>query len=306
MTAEDISNNDNSILFSVLIANFNNGQFLDDCIKSILNQSYQNWEIIFIDDASTDNSASIITKYNSDPRIRTFYNNNNLGCGFTKKKCIKFAKGQIFGFVDPDDALVTDAIEIMVYAHLKNIAHGLIYSTHYICDNNLKVIQVANYVSQIPKDKKSWHIKIPAISHFATFKMACYKRTAGLCGYYEIAQDKDIYFKMEDKCPVLYVDLPLYYYRHHSSNISLGANAEKAYKEELTARAMALLRNRKRKSIIDNSDLNLVELVNGVISVALKLLRSGYILFPLILVTKAILLNPSYFFHFTIRKLIKS
>ena len=46
--------------FSILIANYNNGKFFQDCYKSILQQTYQNWEVVILDDASTDNSVEVI------------------------------------------------------------------------------------------------------------------------------------------------------------------------------------------------------------------------------------------------------
>ena len=66
-------------LFSVLIANYNNGRFLMDAINSVRRQTYTNWEIILVDDASSDNSNTLYDLLNSDPRIHLFYNDSNKG-----------------------------------------------------------------------------------------------------------------------------------------------------------------------------------------------------------------------------------
>ena len=53
-------------LFSVLVANYNNGRYLEECLKSIFNQTYKNWEIIIVDDFSTDNSHDVYKKYQGE------------------------------------------------------------------------------------------------------------------------------------------------------------------------------------------------------------------------------------------------
>lgn len=159
-------------LFSILIANYNNGSYLEECLQSIFNQTYENWEIVVVDDGSLDISNNIYDKNKGHEKITVYRNRRNKGCGYTKRKCIDLAKGEICGFVDPDDAITPDALEIMVEAHAQLKLHGLIYSNHYICDENLRIVKEADYVGQIPKDVKSWAIRIPTISQFATFKSA--------------------------------------------------------------------------------------------------------------------------------------
>ena len=62
-------------LVSVLIANYNNGAYIENAIMSIVNQTYVNWEVIIVDDASTDNSWEIITKFaETYPNIRCYQN----------------------------------------------------------------------------------------------------------------------------------------------------------------------------------------------------------------------------------------
>ena len=64
--------------FSILIANYNNGKFFQDCYKSILQQTYQNWEVVILDDASTDNSVEVIKNIiQNDSRFRWYENEKN-------------------------------------------------------------------------------------------------------------------------------------------------------------------------------------------------------------------------------------
>ena len=73
-------------LFSVLIANYNNGKYLMDAIDSIRRQTYTHWEIILVDDASTDNSKELYKELEKDNRIHIYYNEENRGCGYTKPR----------------------------------------------------------------------------------------------------------------------------------------------------------------------------------------------------------------------------
>ena len=73
----------NTPLFSVLISNYNNGQYLQETIESVKAQDYTNWEIIIVDDLSTDNSIEIYKKYANDNRIKIYYNTENKGVTYT-------------------------------------------------------------------------------------------------------------------------------------------------------------------------------------------------------------------------------
>ena len=132
--------NSMSTLFSVLIANYNNGIYLEDAISSVYKQTYKNWEIIIVDDKSTDNSTDIYKKYNSDSRIHVFYNDINHGCGYTKRRCAELAHGEICGFLDPDDTLETEALETMVKVHEADESLSMVYSRYNEVDEKLHTI----------------------------------------------------------------------------------------------------------------------------------------------------------------------
>lgn len=210
-------------LFSVLIANYNNGVFLDTSINSVINQTFTDWELIIVDDHSTDQSNEVLIKYLDNEKIRIFRNDSNMGVAYSKSKAIQLAHGNILGFLDSDDALVSNAIEVMVDAYSKHPECGLIYSTHFVCDQKLQVIKTADYVGILPQNDFliSTH-NDKTISHFVVFKKATYGLTEGIFVEMKKAVDRDIYYLLEEQGPVFYLDMPLYFYRHHSSNISLG------------------------------------------------------------------------------------
>lgn len=216
-------------LFSVLIANYNNSKYITECVESIEKQTYKNWEIIIVDDCSTDKSVEIILKLIAiDSRIHLFQNDMNEGCGYTKKKCLEFAKGEICGFVDPDDKLTEDAIELMIKKHIESPETVLIGSRRIFCDEKMNIVDIAQTLEKKTKIFKS-QLETPfLITHFATFKKSAYEKTEGLDAYMKRGVDQDLYLKLEETGTVDFIDKPLYYYRNHKNSISLNSNHYKA------------------------------------------------------------------------------
>lgn len=214
-------------LFSVLIANYNDGKYLMDAIESVMAQTYTNWEIVLVDDGSTDNSYELYRELEKDNRIRVFYNRENKGCGYTKNRCVALANGKICGFLDADDTLEKDALEIMVDIHQKNPDASIAYSLFNEMDENMQFISLSSIQRPIQEGKTLLDGQV--ISHFATFKKSCYNKTSGISMEYRCAEDHDLYYKLEEVGTLLFVDKVLYNYRTNTEqNTSLGKNMQKA------------------------------------------------------------------------------
>ena len=214
-------------LFSVLIANYNNGKYLQEAIDSVYVQTYTNWEIIIVDDASTDNSKELYKELEKDSRIHIFYNEENKGCGYTKRRCAELANGELCGFLDADDLLAKDALQIMTQEHVDNEGISMAYSDMYYCDENLNILSTSQRGS-IPSNTTFLEY-YKFVSHFAVFKRSCYIKTEGINENVKRAIDHDLYFKLEEVAPFSFVSKPLYYYRTNTGqNISFGNNQQKA------------------------------------------------------------------------------
>lgn len=104
---------DNTMLISIIVPIYNMEQYLDRCIQSIIGQTYSNLEILLINDGSTDHSASICTNYViQDSRIRLL-NQSNMGLSAARNRGIHEAKGEYFMFVDSDDFIHPQMVEIL-------------------------------------------------------------------------------------------------------------------------------------------------------------------------------------------------
>lgn len=208
------------MLFSILIANYNNARYLDIALASLRAQTCQDWEVILVDDASADNFEEVIAGWSWDGRIKVFRNQRNEGCGYTKRRCAELASGSLLAFLDPDDALDPEALAIMAQAHAQYPECSLIHSTHYICDARLRVKRVAGYPRALPEGAPYLLLNDGSIHHFSTFKKTCYEATEGLSPLNRAAVDQDLYYKLEETGDVLFIDKPLYHYRIHDGSIS--------------------------------------------------------------------------------------
>jgi glycosyltransferase involved in cell wall biosynthesis len=226
-----------NILFSVIVANFNNEIYLIDLIKSIQKQTYTNWELVIVDDCSYSSTETLIKPYLNDPRIVFFKHDVNLGVAATFKTAFEHSSGEIIGMLGADDALVPNAIEKMTLAHLQHPSASLINSDTYWCDENLNVIEKYQYYHPLEKDETL--IKKMSIGSFATFKRSAYLKTQGFDEQFLKAVDHDIYLKLDEVGSLAYVHEPLYLYRRNENGISQGSEGTRAFNYSLKARLNA-------------------------------------------------------------------
>lgn len=219
--------NYNNAFFSILIANHNNGNYLLEALESVYAQTYADWEIVLLDDGSTDASESVYEALKDNPKIRVYYNGQNRGVGYTKHKLITLAKGTICGFLDADDRLEPEALEIMVQAHLQHPECALVYSTFGELRSDGYLAQTALPLGSLDDGEDLLISTNRMVSHFATFKREIYRKTTGINTMLLSAEDRDLYLKLEEQGDLLYIDKCLYQYRVDNTNSISRGNKEK-------------------------------------------------------------------------------
>ena len=123
---------------SVVIPVYNSEKFLKYSIESVLNQSYDNLEIIAVDDGSTDNSKNILQQYNNQI---TILSQKNSGLVQSLNKAISKMTGKWFKWLSPDDVLYPNAIETLINEAKKIPENTIIYSNWEIIDENGKTLR---------------------------------------------------------------------------------------------------------------------------------------------------------------------
>ena len=102
-----------NIKFSIIVPVYNTEQYIEECILSVLAQTYKNFELILVNDGSTDNSGLFIDLYaNKDQRIKSYHKKNE-GQIVTRNFAISKASGDFFVFLDSDDTLEKDTLSII-------------------------------------------------------------------------------------------------------------------------------------------------------------------------------------------------
>lgn len=127
----------NNELITVGIALYNNQNYIKRCVNSVINQSYQNIEILIVDDGSNDNSLEVVSSI-VDHRIRIIKKENN-GLSSVRQKCLELSKGKYICFIDGDDYIKTDYIEKLYRAVTSNKCDIAICGTIFLKDNEEEI-----------------------------------------------------------------------------------------------------------------------------------------------------------------------
>lgn len=130
-------------LVSIIVPVYNAAKFLDNTINSVKKQTYSNWELLFVNDCTPDNSVEIINEYiKNDSRIKLFEQKVNGGAALSRNRGIKEANGEYICFLDADDLWTENKLELQVN-FMKKSNVEFIYSSYEFANEN-----------GIPKGKK--------------------------------------------------------------------------------------------------------------------------------------------------------
>ena len=109
-------------LVSIISPSYNCEKFIAKTIDSVLAQTYENWELIIVDDCSTDNTDAVVAKYN-DKRIKYLKNDKNSGAAVSRNRALREAKGRWIAFLDSDDLWLPEKLEKQIHFMESNGYH---------------------------------------------------------------------------------------------------------------------------------------------------------------------------------------
>lgn len=229
----------NNNQLSVIIANYNNGKYLKYCLESIVSSDYPNIELIVIDDGSGDNSKLVIEAQKTNlanrcnGKLKIVYFDSNIGSGRAKAHGLELVTGNYCCFVDADDYVDSSAFLICMGKFMNDSSLSLVYTNATKIDANDKPLGLLNYAKDgvdMLNDKVGFHLAIWSMNHY-------HELTDKFNSRLQIAYDIDLYMKFEEVGNTLFIDEPLYYYRVHDRNISIGFDKwGNAYAERIIAR----------------------------------------------------------------------
>ncbi len=128
-------------LVSIITPSYNTAAYIADTIKSVQAQTYTNWEMLIVDDCSTDNTDDVVKAYLTDTRIKYFKKEKNSGAADSRNFALREAKGRWIAFLDSDDIWMPDKLEKQI-AFMENGGYHFSYTQYEEIDENAVPLHV--------------------------------------------------------------------------------------------------------------------------------------------------------------------
>lgn len=203
---------------TVLIALYNSEKYIKQTIESLTNQTFKNFEILIINDASTDNSIDVVNSIN-DERIRLLHNDTNQGICLTRQRGIEEAKGKYIAILDADDLAMPNRLEKQ-FLFLENNPEIVLYGTnaHFIDENDAAI----DHVHNLNCDPDLIKIMLLFANQFINSSVLCRRDVMLNVGGYKkpIAEDYDLFVRIAENYKTANLNEKLVAYRMHSGSDS--------------------------------------------------------------------------------------
>lgn len=222
-------------LVSIIFTSFNHKEYLKQALDSLINQTYSNYELIIVDDCSTDGSQEILLKYKFLDKVTLILQTINSG-SYVKASNYgaSFAKGEYLLFAQCDDFAEVNQIEVLLNAFHRNPTAGVVFSKSNLVDEKGKVFS-DDYYGREKRFKEAVKnnglIKATKMKEFLSFscvipnlsaaliKHNLFKEVRGLSEQYLVVADWEFWLDLTEKTDFYYVSQPLNYFRQHATTI---------------------------------------------------------------------------------------
>lgn len=246
-------------LVSIIVASYNHATFLTQRMESLIHQTYQDIEILVIDDCSTDNSVEILRKYESHPKVKLLVREQNGGWVTVSNQGVEMSAGEFVIFANCDDDCDPRMIERLVIAMQTSPSAGIAFCRSLMIDENNKVlgddyaaregsfkVRCANDTLLTGKEMSRFLLHscvIPNLSA-ALIRRECFTRVGKLSSEYRVCCDWDLFFRIVTIYDVAYIAEPLNKFRQHSMTIRSSTKGRVMYAEffSLLLSQLSLLR----------------------------------------------------------------
>ena len=207
------------ITVSILMPVYNGEKYLSEAIESALAQTYQNFELLIVNDGSTDNSAAIIKPFLKDSRV-IYIEQKNAGVAAARNTAIKHARGQYFGFLDQDDLWLNNKLEVQIAALEQDESVALVHSRQDFIDSHGNKIDYEWITGGSGYCFRDNFIK----NRIAVLTVLIRKTIIDEIGLFNEqlsgADDYEMWLRITLKYPIKYIDQALAFYRFHDNNVS--------------------------------------------------------------------------------------
>jgi glycosyltransferase involved in cell wall biosynthesis len=208
---------------SVLIPTYNRAAYLPEAINSVLNQSFRDFEVIIVDDGSTDNTPELVRGIR-DPHVHYVRHLRNRGVAAALNTAWHAARGEYLARLDSDDVWRPELLEILVSALDADPGLGLIYARAQWMDTHGQLLpQMAGAPIKFPGETLKSLLYGDCVTPMAVvFRRECIERAGGYDESLIANEDWDLWIRMAEYCRFAYCTQVLAYYRIHPQNLTRG------------------------------------------------------------------------------------
>ncbi len=203
-------------LVSVYITNYNYEKYIERSIESVLGQSLQDFELIIIDDGSTDQSKETIERYRQEERITIIYQQNK-GLNITNNVAMRVSRGKYIMRLDADDFLAPEALAEMSTLLEADEALGLVFPDYYYVDAKG---EITGEERRHDFEKEVSLYDQPAHGACTMIRLSFLKKLGGYNESFTCQDGYDLWLKFITHYSVNNINKPLFYYRRHGENLT--------------------------------------------------------------------------------------
>jgi glycosyltransferase involved in cell wall biosynthesis len=224
----------NESLVSIIMPVYNGADYVSRAINSVLSQTYSSYELIIVDDGSTDNSQDIIAPFLSNPKIK-YISQANAGVAATRNNGIAIAQGEFVALLDQDDIWLPDKLALQIQFMANHPDIGLLHTAIQCINNNDELISCKNMI-WVGKYEGWCTAKLIAGNGIAPLtilaRIDLLKRCGGFAQTRAPADDWDLWLRMSRLAPLGFLPDICAHYRIHDCNES--RNLLKMKRAEIT------------------------------------------------------------------------
>ena len=202
-------------LITVYITNYNYGRYLKQAIESVLNQTYKKFELIIIDDGSTDESKKTIDLFKNQPNVKIIYQHNK-GLAISNNIALEQANGEYIIRLDADDFFDRNALKILVN-EFDSPKVGVVFGDWYNTNEHGDIVSIER------RHDFNEEVKLfdqPAHGACTMFRVKHLRKIKGYDNSLRRQDGYEIWFRILKICKVKNINVPIFYYRKHGESIT--------------------------------------------------------------------------------------
>ncbi len=234
---------------TIYIPAHNYGKYVEKAINSVLCQTMQDWELIIINDGSTDNTSEILKKYIDHPKIR-IVEQVKKGLSISNNVALRLSNAKYFIRLDADDYLDENALLVLSGTLDAKPEVGLVYPDYYLIDEDGEIIEIVRR-KKIEQEAKL--LDLPAHGACTMFRKECLLELGGYLEEFDCQDGYELWLRFIQSFKPYNVNVPLFYYRQHARSLTknhkeiletrrrIKRNFVKKFKDNKTPKVLAVV-----------------------------------------------------------------